>query len=74
MGIMGKKEYKEACQPEGNYFDKYGSNNPIVKRLMKGYFDSFGKLLSESGISRGGGISWKPDAGKGMWQRLCRRR
>ncbi len=54
MGIMGKKEYKEACQPEGNYFDKYGSNNPIVKRLMKGYFDSFGKLLGESGISRGG--------------------
>ena len=73
MGIMGKKEYKEACQPEGNYFDKYGSNNPIVKRLMKGYFDSFGTLLGESGISRGG-ISWKPDAGKGMWQRLCRRR
>lgn len=56
MGIMGKKEYKEACQPEGNYFDKYGSNNPIVKRLMKGYFDSFGKLLGESGISRGGYI------------------
>ena len=26
----------EVVQPEGNYYDKYHSTNPIVKWMMKG--------------------------------------
>lgn len=27
----------EVVQPEGNYYDKYHSTNPIVKWMMKGF-------------------------------------
>ena len=53
----------EVFQPEGNYFDKYGSENPVVKRLMKAFFHSFDNLLQVSGIGRGG-IALKPDVEK----------
>lgn len=36
-----------AYQPEGNFFDKYNSSNPIVKKLMHGFFSSIASILSE---------------------------
>lgn len=35
----------EIVQPEGNYYDKYHSANPIVKWLMKGFKDAIRELL-----------------------------
>jgi len=32
-------------QPEGNYFDKYNSSNPIVQKLMRGFFTSIENIL-----------------------------
>lgn len=32
-------------QPEGNFYDKYNSSNPIVRMLMKGFFLSFREML-----------------------------
>lgn len=40
---------KEVIQPEGNYYDKYGSKNPIVQRMMSGYFDAADQLLAKWG-------------------------
>src|SRR5436190_20408986 len=31
--------------PTGNTFDKYGSTNPVVRRLMTGFEDTFDELL-----------------------------
>ena len=36
---------KNVVQPEGNYYDKYGSKNPLTRKIMKGYFDSLDSLL-----------------------------
>ncbi|MGY1425762.1 class I SAM-dependent methyltransferase [Lysobacter sp. A289] len=36
-------------QPAGNYYDKYNTRNPIARRLMQGFFDSFDDLLSRTG-------------------------
>ncbi len=38
----------EVVQPEGNYYDKYHSTNPIVKWMMKGFKDAVG--YSRKGI------------------------
>lgn len=35
----------EVVQPEGNYYDKYHSVNPIVKWMMKGFKDAIRELL-----------------------------
>lgn len=40
---------KQVVQPEGNYYDKYGSKNPVVQKMMKGYFDCIDALLAEWG-------------------------
>lgn len=32
-------------QPEGNYYDKYNTTNPIEKKLMSGYFATASDLL-----------------------------
>jgi len=32
-------------QPEGNFFDKYNSSNPIVQKLMQGFFSSIENIL-----------------------------
>lgn len=40
-------------QPEGNYYDKYGSKNPIVRRLMGGFFSAMDVMLEESRFSGG---------------------
>lgn len=36
-------------QTGGNYYDKYGSRNPVVQRLMAGYFDTFDNLVAKTG-------------------------
>ena len=33
----------------GNYYDKYGSNNPLVKRMMEGFFNGFDHFVDQSG-------------------------
>ncbi len=33
-------------QPEGNYYDKYNTKNPIARKMMKGYFDALDSLLN----------------------------
>lgn len=38
---------KNTYQPEGNYYDKYGSKNPIVKWLMKGFFQAFTSSVNQ---------------------------
>lgn len=35
----------EVIQPEGNYYDKYHSTNPIVKWMMKGFMNSIRELF-----------------------------
>lgn len=39
---------KNQEQPSGNYYDKYGSKNPIVKELMKGFFVSIDHAIEQS--------------------------
>lgn len=36
---------KQIVQPEGNYYDKYHAQNPIVKWMMKGFFNDISELL-----------------------------
>lgn len=43
----------EVFQPEGNYYDKYGSRNPVVKIMMKGFFGALDDMLENSQIARG---------------------
>jgi 2-polyprenyl-3-methyl-5-hydroxy-6-metoxy-1,4-benzoquinol methylase len=33
-------------QPAGNYYDKYGTKNPIARRLMQGFLGAFDALVS----------------------------
>jgi 2-polyprenyl-3-methyl-5-hydroxy-6-metoxy-1,4-benzoquinol methylase len=33
----------------GNHFDKYGSSNPIARRLMRGFLGSFDRFVARSG-------------------------
>lgn len=40
---------KNVLQPEGNYFDKYNSSNPIVKKIMSGFFSAVGRMLNAVG-------------------------
>ena len=37
---------RSAAAAGGNVFDKYGSSNPIVRLLMRGFFRSFDELFS----------------------------
>jgi 2-polyprenyl-3-methyl-5-hydroxy-6-metoxy-1,4-benzoquinol methylase len=37
--------------PTGNTFDKYGSNNPVVKRLMSGFHDTLDELWGRAAPS-----------------------
>lgn len=36
----------EVVQPEGNYYDKYHSTNPIVKWMMKGFKNDISELMN----------------------------
>ena len=35
--------------PTGNTFDKYGSSNPVVKRLMAGFHSTLDELWARAG-------------------------
>lgn len=35
----------------GNVYDKYGAKNPIVRYLMKGFYNSINELVSMTGVS-----------------------
>jgi 2-polyprenyl-3-methyl-5-hydroxy-6-metoxy-1,4-benzoquinol methylase len=48
--------------PTGNTFDKYGSTNPVVRRLMAGFEHSLGELFDRAG---GAGIESLLDVGCG---------
>lgn len=37
---------QNVIQPEGNYYDKYHSKNPIIRLLMNGYFKSLNKMFN----------------------------
>lgn len=39
----------EVVQPEGNYYDKYHSTNPIVKWMMKGFKNDISELMNVAG-------------------------
>lgn len=49
MAKMNTKK-TEVFQPEGNYYDKYHSTNPIVKWMMKGFMNSIRELLEATEI------------------------
>jgi len=38
-------------QPAGNYFDKYGSRNPVVRWMMSGFLDAFSSLVDRADVS-----------------------
>ena len=39
-------------QPAGNFYDKYGSRNPIVRWMMSGFMGAFEELVVQSGADR----------------------
>lgn len=39
------------AQPAGNYYDKYGSRNPIVRWMMSGFLDAFSELVDRADVS-----------------------
>jgi SAM-dependent methyltransferase len=39
----------KTVQPAGNYYDKYGSRNPIVRWMMAGFMGAFEELVDVSG-------------------------
>ena len=42
---------RQTAQPAGNYFDKYGSRNPIVRWMMAGFLDAFGGLIDRADVA-----------------------
>ncbi|MCE5232024.1 MAG: methyltransferase domain-containing protein [Mizugakiibacter sp.] len=40
------------AQPAGNYYDKYGTKNPIARALMAGFLNSFDGLLAQCGEAK----------------------
>ncbi len=38
------KTTSQSFQPEGNFYDKYGTTNPIARYLMDGFFRAFDEL------------------------------
>jgi len=38
-------------QPAGNYYDKYGSRNPIVRWMMAGFLDAFSNLVDQADVT-----------------------
>jgi len=47
----------------GNAYDKYGSNNPIVKHMMRGFDQSLERYISQTGITEFHEIG----CGEGYW-------
>lgn len=46
--FIRREEMKMRVQPEGNYYDKYHSTNPIVKWMMNKFFCDFKELLQQT--------------------------
>jgi 2-polyprenyl-3-methyl-5-hydroxy-6-metoxy-1,4-benzoquinol methylase len=46
----------------GNYYDKYGSRNPIARALMNGFLEAFDALSAESGAK----TAYEAGCGEGM--------
>lgn len=40
----------KTVQPAGNYYDKYGSRNPVVRWMMAGFLDAFSGLVDRAGV------------------------
>jgi 2-polyprenyl-3-methyl-5-hydroxy-6-metoxy-1,4-benzoquinol methylase len=40
------KMQKTSVQPEGNYYDKYGSSNIIIKKIMNNFFKNISILIT----------------------------
>lgn len=38
---------KDLIQPEGNYYDKYNTQNPIAKKLMENFFKSLERMIDD---------------------------
>lgn len=47
----------------GNAYDKYGSNNPIVKHMMRGFDQSLERYISQTGVNEFHEIG----CGEGYW-------
>lgn len=45
------EETMTEVQPEGNYYDKYASKNPIEKAMMSGFFNTVRKALASTGAA-----------------------
>lgn len=45
------EEAMTEVQPEGNYYNKYASKNPIEKAMMNGFFTTVQKVLADTGVS-----------------------
>lgn len=45
------EETMSEVQPEGNYYDKYTSKNPIERAMMNGFFKTVQKVLAKTGVS-----------------------
>lgn len=58
-------QHSDYVQLEGNYYNKYGSGNPIVKRIMKGFWQSLDRMLIESKIGLMGGQCLEAGCGEG---------
>ena len=37
-------------QPEGNFYDKYNSKNPLARRMMQGFLQAFDSLSADAGV------------------------
>lgn len=57
--VFAKTDYSEKnleknmteIQPEGNYYNKYASKNPIEKAMMKGFFETVKSALTDTGMT-----------------------
>lgn len=55
----------EVFQPEGNYYDKYGSKNPVIRIMMSNFFRALDNMLENSRITARGGYCLEAGCGEG---------
>lgn len=48
---MSRREIIENGTIAGNYYDKYASSNPVVKRMMNGFLSCVDELLQKAGTN-----------------------
>ena len=57
-------------QPEGNFYDKYRSRNPLARRLMESFLEAFDVLSAAAGVS----AAYEAGCGEGQLSfRMARR-